>query len=165
MRYAVIALVLLIAGYVFCAPNGKVEQIGAFSDTAASEQLRNALEQKGYRVTLADGTALCEIWLRASLPPAKNEPSGATYTGIGESSLIGVLSFVKPTLDYRGQSVKPGAYTLRYVLHPVDGNHMGISPIRDFLLLVPVAEDKDPAAEIAFTDLNKLSHRASGTNH
>ena len=165
MRYVLLLSVLLITGYAFAAQGGKVESIGAFSDAAASEQLRGALEQKGYRVALADGTALCEIWFRGSVPAAKSEPAGATYSGIDESSLVGVVSFLKANLDYRGQSIKPGAYTMRYALHPVDGNHMGISPIRDFLLLIPVAEDKDPAAAIGFKDLNNLSHKASGTNH
>ncbi|HEU4387672.1 MAG TPA: hypothetical protein VFV34_07745 [Blastocatellia bacterium] len=165
MRYATIIITLLVTGYAFGAQGGKVESAGAFSDPAASEQLRGVLEQKGYRVSLPDGSALCEIWLRTSVPAAKAEPSGATYTGIDESSLVGVVSFLKANLDYRGQSIKPGAYTLRYALHPVDGNHMGISPIRDFLLLIPVAEDKDPTAAIGFKDLNNLSHKASGTNH
>src|SRR5262245_22544755 len=165
MLHAIISLILLAPNYVFTAYSGKVEQVGAFSDAAASEPLRSALESKGYRVTLGDGTVLCDIWLRASLPAAKSEVTGSTYTGIAESSVVGVVSFAKTNLDYRGQTIKPGAYTLRYALHPVDGNHMGISPIRDFLLLLPVAEDKDPAAAIAFTDLNKMSNKASGTNH
>jgi hypothetical protein len=42
---------------------------------------------------------------------------------------------------------------------------MGISPIRDFLLLVPVAADNDVNAQIKFEDLMKLSAKTGGANH
>jgi hypothetical protein len=90
---------------------------------------------------------------------------GATYTEIADSALLGVLSFPKGGKDFRGQAIKPGAYTLRYALHPTDGNHMGISPYRDFLLLVPVASDQSADAQIKFEDLMKMSAKSSGTNH
>jgi hypothetical protein len=43
---------------------------------------------------------------------------------------------------------------------------MGVSPILDFLLLIPASEDnKDPDAEMAFNDVVALSRKATGTNH
>jgi len=61
--------------------------------------------------------------------------------------------------------VKPGTYTLRYAVHPADGNHLGISPIRDFLVLVPVAMDQNPEAQPKFEELMKMSPKSTGTNH
>jgi hypothetical protein len=61
--------------------------------------------------------------------------------------------------------VKAGAYTIRYALHPTDGNHMGISPIRDFLVMVPVAGDPNPDATFKFEDLIKMSGKVTGTVH
>jgi hypothetical protein len=145
--------------------NGKIEMIGPLSDAAASEALRGVLEPKGYRITLADGSAWCDIWLRASLPVVKEGPAGATYSGISESALVGVITFAKQATDFRGQALKPGPFTLRYALHPVDGNHMGISPIRDFLLMMPVADDKDPNTVFKFEELVKASSKSSSTNH
>ncbi len=60
--------------------------------------------------------------------------------------------------------MKPGVYTLRYMLQPVDGNHQGVSPYRDYLLAVPAALDSAPA-DLAVADLLKLSRKASGTGH
>ncbi|HET9529193.1 MAG TPA: hypothetical protein VFQ92_02490, partial [Blastocatellia bacterium] len=121
---------------------------------------------KGFRISLADGTPYCDIWLRKSVPArAKTDVPGAIYTELPDSAVIGVISFPKPTTDFRGQAVKAGAYTLRYSLHPTDGNHMGISPYRDFLLMVPVALDQDVNAQIKFEELSKLSSKAGGTNH
>ena len=61
--------------------------------------------------------------------------------------------------------VKPGTYTLRYQTIPQDGNHLGVSPSADFLLLVPAAADKNPDSLIEFQELIRLSKQASGTNH
>ncbi|MFP5263304.1 MAG: hypothetical protein ACLGJB_15490 [Blastocatellia bacterium] len=147
------------------ADGGKVEAIGAFSDQAASESVRKALEPKGSRVTLPDGTVACEIWLRTAAPAGKTEAPGAVYKSLAESSLIGVITFPKAASDFRGQSIKPGAYTLRYALHPSDGNHLGISPVRDFLVMIPIGVDQDADARYKFEELVKMSAKASGTNH
>ncbi|MEK6302094.1 MAG: hypothetical protein AABO41_15400 [Acidobacteriota bacterium] len=142
----------------------KVEPTGAFADPGASDALKKALQPGGSRISLADG-AYCDIWLRAGVPAGKTDTQGAVYTTLGESALIGVVAFVRATTDFRGQPLKPGAYSLRYGLHPTDGNHMGISPIRDFLVLIPVASDQNPDAQFKFEELMKMSSKASGTNH
>ena len=43
--------------------------------------------------------------------------------------------------DIRGYTVRPGVYTLRFALQPQNGDHMGISPNREFLLPAPAADD------------------------
>lgn len=161
------ALLITIA-FISCASafadGNKVEAIGAYADPGASDALKKSLESKGWRVSLADG-AYCDIWLRSSVPAGKTEAPGAVYTWIGESALIGVITFAKATTDFRGQSVKPGSYTMRYAVHPTDGNHMGISPVRDFLVMVPVAMDSNPDAQFKFEELTKMSTKVTGTNH
>jgi len=144
--------------------DNKLEPVGEFADSGASDALKKVLDQKGWRVSLADG-AYCDIWLRSSLPAGKTDQSGAVYTSIGESTLVGVITFAKATTDFRGQSIKPGSYTLRYALHPTDGNHMGISPIRDFLVMLPVASDQNPDQQFKFEELTTASRKVTGTNH
>ena len=147
------------------ADGAKVEPIGAFADQSAPESVRKSLEAKGYRVTLAGGV-VCELWLRAAVATgSKSETQGAVYTGLPVSTMVGVISFPKTTNDFRGQTIKAGAYTLRYAVHPADGNHLGISPIRDFLVMIPVSADQNPDAIYKFEELVKLSTKASGTNH
>lgn len=158
-------LIFIISMVGLAADGGKVESTGAFADPSAPEAVRKALAPTGYRITLADGTVAGEVWFRAAIPAGKTDATGAVYTALPEGALIGVISFPKQTNDFRGQTVKAGAYTLRYAVHPTDGNHMGISPIRDFLLLVPVAADTNPDALIKFEELTKLSAKASGTSH
>jgi hypothetical protein len=158
-------LILFVSFAVLAADGGKVESLGAFADQSAPEAVRKALAPTGYRITLTDGSVACEVWFRATVPTGKTDASGAVYTTLPEGALIGVITFPKPANDFRGQSIKAGSYTLRYEVHPTDGNHMGISPIRDFLLLVPVAADTNPDATFKFEELVKLSAKASGTNH
>jgi len=158
-----VAAALLLSTMAFAAQGSKVESIGAISDAAASDGLKKALEAKGSRITLSDG-AYCDIWLRNGLPGAKNDTQGAVYS-FGDSVLVGVISFARPTTDFRGQAIKAGTYTLRYGLHPADGNHLGISPIRDFLVLVPIAMDQNPEAQFRFEELMKMSQKSTGTNH
>src|SRR5690606_4052931 len=56
-----------------------------------------------------------------------------------------------------------GVYTLRFALQPQNGDHMGISPYREFLLPGPAAEDvsTDPAGHEGAVELaKKVSRRA-----
>jgi hypothetical protein len=166
MPAKVFALVLLCLTIPFALrpEGGKVEAIGAFTDAGASEALKKALEPKGNQIT-ADGKVLCQIWLRSGIVAGKNDAQGAAYTSLSDSALIAVITFPQPAIDFRKQVIKAGSYTLRYAVHPQDGNHLGISPIRDFLLLVPVSLDQDPDTRYKFEELAALSKKASGTNH
>ena len=146
------------------AADGKLEATAAYAEPGASDALKKSLEPKGWRIGLTDG-AYCDIWLRAAVPTGKTDAPGAVYTWIGDSTLIGVITFARGTTDFRGQSIKPGSYTIRYAVHPTDGNHLGISPIRDFLVMLPVAMDPNPDAQFKFEELTKMSTKATGTTH
>ena len=158
-------VVLFVSIFSLAADGGKVENVGAFADSNASEAVRKALAPAGYRVVLADGSEACQIWFRAVVPAGKTDAPGAVYTAFSESVFLGVIQFAKAANDFRGQSIKPGTYALRYAVHPSDGNHLGISPIRDFLLLVPIATDPNPDVSFKFEELAKMSAKAAGTNH
>jgi len=166
MRRRLIGLLIvaLLLSASALGQGSKLEATGALADPGASDALKKALDSKGTRITVGDGP-YCDIWLRAALPAGKSDAQGAVYTSLGESVLVGVITFAKPTTDFRGQAVKAGTYTLRYAVHPADGNHLGISPIRDFLAMVPIAMDQNPDAQPKFEDLMKMSAKVAGTNH
>jgi hypothetical protein len=161
-----ILFLAIIAVPLSAAQNGKVETLALPTDSSVPDAVKKVLDSKGYRVTLDDGSVACEIWLRKSVPAqAKKDVAGALYAQLYESTLVGVISFPQATTDYRGQPVKAGTYTLRYELIPNDGNHLGVAPNRDFLLLVPAASDADPNAVYKFEELVNLSRKATGTRH
>lgn len=125
------------------------------------------LDQQGTRVADGQGKALCEVWVRKSLPANPNpaNSSDILYGAIAEGTFLGVLHFPAEGADFRGQAIKPGFYTMRYALIPQDGNHMGVNPYRDAIVLAPVAADTTPDAVLKFAALVKLSSQASGTPH
>ena len=130
--------------------------------------LRAVLAQPGPPRSLRDGKVLAEIWLRSSAPPTGGVNEGALgveYGALASSALVGVVRFHEAWIDYREIELPAGVYTMRYSVHPADGDHMGVSQYRDFLLLSPVADDPDPATEYEQEPLMALSERVSGKTH
>ena len=69
-----------------------------------------------------------------------------------------------PIKEIRGKPVMAGVYTLRYGQQPQNGDHLGISPFREFLLLSPAAVDQDPKTT-GFDGAVALSKQTIGTAH
>ena len=125
------------------------------------------LAQPGHRVT-RDGKVLAEIWVLAAAPPTGGVNEGALsveYGALASSALVGVVRFPEAWIDYREIEVPAGVYTMRYWVQPADGDHMGVSQYRDFLLLSPVADDADPTTEYEQEPLMALSEKVSGKTH
>ncbi len=142
----------------------QVQRIGGLSVAGASGELNQAVEDKGYRVTLEDGWT-AEFWFAKQLTTAPKDVSGALYPELANAEFVGVVNFPKGMSDFRGQAIPAGAYTLRYQLLPQDGNHMGVSPNPDFLLAIPIASDPDPEQHYLYKKLVALSAKTIGANH
>jgi hypothetical protein len=161
-----VVVVLLSLCVLAVAQAGKVEPLGPLTDAAVPESVRQVLGAKGYRVRLDDSSVAAEIWFRKDLPAQpKKETPDVIYDRLAESVLVGVLRFPQNSTDYRGQAVPTGFYTLRYELIPSDGNHLGVAPSRDFLLLVPATADPGPDKVLKFQELVVLSRQASRSKH
>jgi hypothetical protein len=162
----IVAVQLLAVAAAFGQSGYKAVVVGAApADVPAS--IQKVLDSQGVQVVSDQGAPLCEVWLRKSLSPnsTPNTSSEVLYGALAEGSLVGVVHFPNAGADFRGQALKPGYYTMRYVLIPQDGNHMGVNPSRDAFALGPVANDPDPDKALIFPDLVKLSTQASGTPH
>lgn len=116
---------------------------------------------------LSGGSPLCNLWLLAPVPTVKPSDSSPDilYGNLQMGTLVGLIQILAPAQDFRHQKVPAGVYTLRYGQIPQDGNHMGVSQYRDFLLLCPAAADTKPDAALAFDDLVNLSRKTAGTGH
>lgn len=159
------ALLALVFSASAAAQSYKLESAATSAPDALAASVRDILSQNSLRVTGPAGP-LCEIWLRKSLPAAAtpNTGLGIAFGQIAIGTLVGAIRFEARASDYRQQAIRPGVYTLRYMLQPVDGNHLGLSANRDYLLAIPAALDSSPAA-IGAKDLVALSCKASGTGH
>ena len=162
----ILASQLMLAGMAF-GQTYKVENSGAPPAPDLSKPLQDALESQGTRVVNAQGGTLLEVWLPKTVPTSSSASasSDSLYGSLNEGVFLGVLHFPAQGADFRGQAIKPGFYTLRYGLIPQDGNHMGVNPTRDVLVLCPVAADNDLGTVLKFDDLVKLGRQASGTAH
>lgn len=127
--------------------------------------IAQVLQKDGIKISNS-GAAYCEIWFRTQKPAgAKSSEENVTLPLIPQGALLGVIRFDGQGADRRGQTIKAGVYTLRYGIMPVNGDHQGAAPQRDFLLLAPAAEDRDPNATPGFDALVAMSRKASGTPH
>src|SRR5271167_362493 len=159
-----LAVIVLAAVGLRSPAKAQIQRTRALSATGASDELKHAVEDKGYRVTLDDGWT-AEFWFGKQLKTAQKEVPGALYPELANAEFVGVVNLPKGMTDFRGQAIPAGAYTLRYQLLPQDANHMGVSPNPDFLLAIPVAVDPDPAVELPFKKLVSLSAKTTGTAH
>jgi hypothetical protein len=127
--------------------------------------IAGTLQKDGIKVM--DGKkAWCELWFRSTAPSGpKSTEEAVSLPTIPQGSFLGIIRFPARGADRRGQTIKPGVYTLRYGNYPQNGDHQGVEPQRDFLVLSPIADDKDTTKALPFDALVALSRKASNTPH
>lgn len=160
MRSIVLALMLAAAAF----GQYKAEPAGAPpADLAPS--VSQLLQKEGTKIS-SDKGVFAEVWLRAATPAGSTaKEDNVTLPEVPHGALLGVVRFPAQAADRRGQTIKPGVYTLRYSMFPQNGDHQGVAPQRDFLVLVPAADDKDGAATPGFEPLMGMGRKATGTPH
>ena len=156
-------LALLAFSGALWAQDYKLEPIAsAAPDIPAA--YASLMATQGYRVVGPKG-AWCEVWFRKAIPTGAKPSDDAIVFPIPQGTFLGVIRFPSGGEDRRGQTIKPGVYTLRYSDYPVDGAHQGVAPQRDFALMTPIAQDPDPNATPDFKTLVGMSTKASNTPH
>jgi hypothetical protein len=165
MKLATFSVLLPVFSVALLAQQYKSEPAGAPpSDLAPA--IASTLASQGTKISKADGTAVMEVWFRKTAPSGpKNSGDSISLPTIPVGALLGVVKLENKGEDRRGQSLAPGLYTMRYVLMPSNGDHLGAAPQRDFAALVPAADDKDPNATPDLDATVKMSTKASGTAH
>jgi hypothetical protein len=162
-----IAIALTIA-FLFHASSGA--QAPAPVATAGTAPVPGALAapisarlaKAGVRVVVDKVTL--DFWWVDGLPLKGGAPEGSPWAGVEEGTLVGAVSVSAAFRDIRGRILKPGVYTLRYGVQPENGDHLGVSPFRDFLLLSPAANDTDPKPR-GHEGTVELSKEAIGGSH
>jgi hypothetical protein len=147
-RFPLAFAVVVVAASAPALAQSAGQLTAAANQASAPSALAPAIAQKlssdGVRVTTNKGATTLDFWWVAALP-LKAGSAGTSWADVEEGSLVGAVSISSDYRDIRGRVIKAGLYTLRYGLQPQNGDHLGVSPYRDFLLLSPAAVDKDPA--------------------
>jgi hypothetical protein len=122
-----------------------------------------ALLQPETSVVMRD-TNRIEIWWVKTIA-LDSAPQGApSWSNVPDGALAGAIRVAQPLADARGYTIKPGVYTLRFALQPQDGDHLGVSPYRQFLLVAPAGDDQAPDA-VGFKGAVALAKKALGKSH
>lgn len=130
-----------------------------------SSDIAAQLAPTGYRIVRGEDTTLCHIWFVKQFSAKSGFSASASILypfNVGD--LMGVVQYVRKAGDFRAQDIEEGVYTLRYAQQPVDGNHLGTSDTRDFLLLLGADEDED-AESIPEEDLWAISAESIDSTH
>jgi hypothetical protein len=90
--------------------------------------------------TATFGSTTIDFWWVTSL-----DVKGKDWTGVAEGALVGAMKVSAAFKDIRGRNIKPGAYLLRFAMQPQNGDHLGVSPHREFLIATPAADDQSAA--------------------
>lgn len=145
----------------------KVEALDEASPETVAEPLREILSSDAIRVLDGQGDAFADFWVRQGIPVREKPagPEGAVlYPVLEVGQVVGVVRFNEEAYDYKDQPIAPGLYSLRYGLQPINGDHLGISTHRDYLMLVPVQDETDLEL-IEQATLDIISADAAMTNH
>lgn len=140
----------------------KVERL-ALQAGGLSEPIRHAVEEKGYRVALDNGST-ADFWFAKQLLASEKTVPGALYPDLEPGAFIAIVTLHRDLSDYRGQTIRPGTYSLRYELLPQDGNHLGVAPNPDFLLAIPVAEETNPIQPLVLKKVEEMSSKVTGSH-
>ena len=166
IRHAVaIAFLLIVTSFTPAADKLTVKSETTPPPKEVAEPIRTLLSDKAMIVSDAKGKVLCTVWPVKSLESkAKPGDAGLKYSQIDESTIVGAVQFPGTWTDYRKQKVKPGVYTMRLAVQPMDGDHMGTAPYNEFVLICPAAEDKKPET-MEVEKMHELSAKSVGRKH
>lgn len=157
-------LILLLAGSISAFGQYTLGKAGA-PPSEVNPAVAAVLQKEGQQIKSGD-KVFAEIWFRNAAPSgAKSAEDNVTLPTIPHGSLIGVIRFPATASDRRGNKVNPGVYTLRYSMFPQNGDHQGVAPQRDFLLISKAADDTDPNSTPTFKALTETSMKTMGIPH
>ena len=165
--FAAVALLALAASATAADTKLSVKVEDKEPPKELAEPVRKLLDSKAMNVTDEKGKLLCTVWAVKTLDSkatADQAKAGLKYTQIEETSIVGAVQFADTWADYRKQKVKPGVYTLRLAVQPMDGDHMGTAPYNEFALLCPADQDKQPGV-LEVEKLHQLSSKTTTRKH
>jgi hypothetical protein len=164
-RVAVCAFALVLFTLPAAGQEYKVAKVDSPAPTGAvAPEITSLLQPTGFQLAKG-GSAFVEVWLAKEWPIAADaKASGDLNYALTPGQLIGVARYAKKGADFRDQPIPAGTYVMRYAQQPVDGAHVGTSPTRDFLLLLPADKDREPKT-MEYKTLTATSKETTGTAH
>jgi hypothetical protein len=127
-----------------------------------AEPIRALLQPEA--IIVMRGASRLEFWWVNAVPLDTTPAAQPSWSNVPDGALVGAVRVTDVMTDIRGLPIKPGMYTLRFALQPQDGDHMGVSPFRQFLLVAPAGDDLTPAP-VGFKGAVALGRKTLGKSH
>jgi hypothetical protein len=137
-------------------------KVSSFADqppAGLAPAIASVLQANGAK-TVVGGAAL-DLWFARAIAATGDGPG---WSSVESGTLVGAMRVTGAFKEIRGKVVAPGVYTLRYGLQPQNGDHLGISTYREFLVISPASVDTDPKV-LGFDGAVDLSKQVIGTSH
>ncbi len=167
MSTKTLAFLFIACATTVSAADPGLETIDEAPPEEVSAAVRESLGSQGFRI-LSGEKVLMELWLRSEIPVQEQGGSGdlgVSFGNLQPGTLLGVVHFPEEWADYKNNPIGAGVYTLRYAVQPADGNHVGISQYRDFLLLLQAATDVEVESSLGPDELVMQSFASTGKPH
>lgn len=160
------ALTCLVAcSTLSVAQDYKLEKLDQKPPEDISPEIAALLEPTGHKFVKGESRTVCELWFCKEWPISKDAKVTAEVNyPLTPGQVIGVARYPRKGKDFRDQDILAGTYVLRYSQQPVDGAHVGTSPTRDFLALLPAAKDRS-AAVLDYKPLVTAAKETTGATH
>ena len=164
VRLAPLALAVFVYVLVVALPAADAQTLAAAKTSDALPPELNAAIATNFGlggITVKSGDVQLDLWWVKAIALAKPPEAAPAWGDVGDGTLVGAIRVSAPWSDIRGYVVRPGVYTLRYARQPANGDHLGVSPNREFLLMSPAAVDAtpDPVGYKGAVDLSKQTVR------
>lgn len=156
---------MLLAGLAAAQAGPTVSVFKTDPPAELAAAVRERLDLQAIAVT--DGGPMLTVWFAAAIPvraTAEQVKNGLTYREIPDGTLLGVVRFDRPFVDFRKQDVPAGVYTLRFAVQPDIGDHKDTAPHPEFAVLSPAGQDRSADA-IEVKTLIKQSTAVTGGDH
>lgn len=162
MRFIVF---LAFSAFVF-PQTAKLETISEAVPEEIPLSIRESLPMSASRVVMDSGV-IATFWIRENinLKDSTSPELGVNFGQFPAGTLIGAFRISGPWKDYKNAVIEKGTYTMRYARQPADGDHLGVSLYRDFLILIPAERDNELDREYSQQDLIDMGRLASRSTH
>ena len=154
-----VMLAVAMVGIATASAQPKVTPLPETSPSQIAPAIAALLQQSGIKAIV--GGATLDIWWAQAIALTVDGPG---WSSVESGTLVGAMRVSGSYKEIRGKVVAPGVYTLRYGLQPQNGDHLGISTFREFLVVSPAAVDTDPKV-LGFDGVVALSKQVIGTSH
>jgi hypothetical protein len=167
-KWLFVPVIALLVAPAFADGKFHVDKVeGKPAESDFGKDVFEQITGPGYRVVNDDdGSTLAELWLTKKWDTVPGfSPTNNVLYPFQPGSLIGAIKYPKKVMDFRGQDVPAGAYTLRFALQPETGTHVGTFDTRDFLVVLSAKTDQSLAPITNEEQLANASSQGIASSH